>query len=144
MNDTLGLVAAVAGVIAAAGDPGQIWITEVGVKATPAAQPVAPATASEAFQAAWLRDLFTALATTHAGRVAHAFWFKFEDFPPSSPAETWGLAQLRPGPTAGGYDPGGAVQRASRRTPRCTSWPSPRPAPGCSPRATRHPASTST
>ena len=112
LNDTLGLVAAVAGVIAAAGDPGRIWITEIGVKATPAAQPVAPATASEAFQAAWLRDLFTALATTHAGRVARAFWFKFEDFPPGSQAETWGLARLRPGPTAGGYDPGGAVQRA--------------------------------
>ena len=109
LGDTLGLVEGIGAVMSQAGDPGKLWLTEIGVKATPASAPVAPATASESFQSAWLRDLYTALATTYAGRVARAFWFKYEDFPPGNPTETWGLVRLAQ--VGEEYAPDGSVQR---------------------------------
>jgi hypothetical protein len=112
LNDTLGLVSQIGNVMEAAGDPGKIWITEIGVKAAPAAQPVAPATDQEAFQATWLRDLYTKLATEapYRNRVANVFWFKYEDFAPPDQTETWGLVRLEASGTR--YDPSGAIRRA--------------------------------
>lgn len=109
LDDTLGLVDQMRTVVAANNDPGRLWITEVGVKASPASAMVAPATADETFQANWLRDLMTALATSYADRVARVFWFKYEDFPPGSPIETWGLVRLVE--RGGAYDPNGMIQR---------------------------------
>jgi hypothetical protein len=110
LTDTLGLVGAMASVMDDNGDPGRLWLTEIGVKAAPAAQRVGPATADESFQATWLRDLAGALATTYAGAVSRVFWFKYEDFPPESQEQTWGLVRLA---SAGSdYDATGVVQRA--------------------------------
>ena len=73
------------GVVAAAGDGGKLWLTEIGIGGTPAtvdpgllaAQP----TASELAQAAFIRELFPLLLAEARPFLAHAFWLKYEDYP---------------------------------------------------------------
>ncbi|MFV9503473.1 MAG: hypothetical protein AB4911_02790 [Oscillochloridaceae bacterium umkhey_bin13] len=78
------------------------WITELGYNAAYPGQ-------SEAGQVAFLRAIFTTIATRPD--VATLFWFKYEDFPPASGpnAQRWGLVHIPFSEgTAGATCPGGA------------------------------------
>ena len=101
------------GVVAAAGDGGKLWLTEIGIGGTPAT--VAPGllaarpTPSELAQATFIRELFPLLLAEARPFLARVFWFKYEDYPfgvssvededdPYLPTTDWsehGLVRLR-------------------------------------------------
>jgi hypothetical protein len=89
---------ALRGVMVDAEDTSKLWLTEIGVSGTPpTVDPsylAATPTASEDTQAAFIKQLFAMLQTQTQGFVAHAFWFKYEDFPLGSQWVDYGLVRL--------------------------------------------------
>ncbi len=83
------------------------WVTEIGYNAAYVDQNLVG-------QAEFLRTVFTRLAARND--IARIFWFKYEDFPPSSGAnaQRWGLVHIPFSEgTAGQACPGGACYRVS-------------------------------
>jgi len=106
--------------LAAVGDPFRpFWVTEVGynVGFDPDGPKNPRPAQTEAGQAAFLQDAYTTLAARRLANgqpeVARVFWFKYEDFPPSTGAnaQQWGIVRIPilsdSGCEGGCYDPSG-------------------------------------
>ncbi len=78
-------------------DTGSVWITEIGMPATPpdwSSYGIMDPTASEQQQATFLDQIYT-LLKSQAPWVDRVFWFKYEDFGASGTWSNWGLVRLR-------------------------------------------------
>jgi hypothetical protein len=72
----------------------QIWVTEIGLEASPPSDWNGPPTVEEIRQAEYLTDVYDLAWNNLNGIVARVFWFKYEDFEGSGARENWGLVRL--------------------------------------------------
>lgn len=89
----------------------KLWITEVGAEARPPSSPQDPPTQGEVDQAYFLRQVYSGILDDPELRsnIAHAFWFKYEDFVPGNYVANYGLVRLAESPGNASYAPSGSV-----------------------------------
>ena len=87
----------------------KLWITEVGTQGDPPDDVYEPPTDDEVRQAQFLRTLYTGILTDNEllARIAHVFWFKYEDFVPGNYTHNYGLVRLQVTPSGKEYHPSG-------------------------------------
>jgi hypothetical protein len=89
----------------------KLWITEIGAEAAPPMSPFEKPTEAEVRQAEYLRSVYGGILADGELRsnIAHAFWFKYEDFVPGNYTHNYGLVRLRENPEGNNYAASGEV-----------------------------------
>lgn len=103
--EVLGKLEAIHGVMQGHGDPGTIWVTEIGMQG--GMPPGGGPSETEIKQANFLNGVYAGALGTLPAIVERVFWFKYEDIWIGRD-ETWGVVRLATrGP--GDIDPSGAI-----------------------------------
>jgi hypothetical protein len=89
----------------------RLWITEVGAPALPPADKNSKPTQAEIDQDYYLRQIYGGILADRElrERIAHVFWFKYEDFVPGNYVANYGLVRLEENEGGNNYSPSGKV-----------------------------------
>ena len=90
----------------------KLWITEIGADAVPPGSARVKPTQGEIDQAYYLRQIYSGILADPElrGNIAHAFWFKYEDFVPGNYTANYGLVRLEENAAGNNYAPSGKVR----------------------------------
>ena len=92
VEEVLGNLSTVHALMKAHGDPGRIWITQIGMESGPPPKGDRPSE-GEIRQANFLNGVYTGVLRTKRDFVERIFWFRYEDSRVARD-ETWGVVRL--------------------------------------------------